>query len=339
MRKRILFILSLVVVFQSAYTENDSIEAPTYSSNVWGNIFTAFYYVPGEKLMPDKGFELSTGLLGYRGQWGDRASATLIYDVFRTTSRIQVTDTAGTEMDVSYGFLGSDYTGFLKMAQIDYKINSWLDFSVGQLLNQQYLTYQDRFWGFRYVAFTFQEMNRFGAQADFGARLTFKPHEDLAVSIGAVNGNGPFRVQGADGHLLYSTNIEWTPLDGFILKLYADHSSVKGLPDRNAFSFFTGYRTGDWRLGLEVNHVENHLNNKANALSGTSVYGAYKISEGWHILARHDYIKKSMAYEDAHYVIGGVEYEPYRGFYSSLNYRYLSEGDISSIYISFGTRF
>ncbi len=324
--------------FQLAMAENDTIEQLNYESTLWGNIFTAFYYSPGEKIAPDKGFELSTGLLGYRGQLGNKASATLIYDVFRTTSRIEVTDTAGNPMDVSYGFLGSDYTGFLKMAQIDYNINSRLSFSIGQLLNQQYLTYQDRFWGFRYIAYTFQEMNRFGAPADFGARLTFKPHETLAVSAGSVNGNGPFRIQGEDGNLQYFTNIEWTPIEEFIIKVFADHTPVEGLPHRNAFSFFTGYKTDIWRLGLEVNHVENHLNDTDNDLSGTSIYGAYKFLDKWHFLARHDYIIKSMEYEKEHYIITGLEYEPYEGYYTSINYRFLTD-DVSWIFASFGVRF
>jgi len=339
MKRLIFFQLFFLMFLQVVFSQNDSIEPPKYKSAVWGNIFSAFYYVPGSKAMPDKGFELSTGLLGYKGSWGDKASATLIYDVFRTTDRIQVLDSNNVPLNVIYGSRGSDYTGFLKMAQIDYKINSWLSFSVGQLLNQQYLTYQDRFWGFRYIAFTFQEMNRFGAQADFGARFTFTPHKTLAVTVGSVNGNGPFRLQSTDGILQYFTNIEWTPIEGFIVKVFADQMSNKPLPQRNAFSFFTGYKTNNWRLGLEVNHVENHLNVSANDLSGTSVYGAFKIKEGWHVLARHDYIKKSMALDNAHYLISGFEYEPYKGFYTSLNYRFLTKGDISWVYASFGTRF
>ncbi len=334
-----LFFLQLQLISQS-----DTTEQVKYKSNVFGNIFTAFYYSPGEKLSPDKGFELTTGLLGYKGQWGDKASATLIYDVFRTTDRISVTDTNNVPMNVTYGSRGSDYTGFLKMAQIDYKINSWLDFSVGQLLNQQYLTYQDKFWGFRYIAFTFQEMNRFGSQADFGARFTFRPHKTLAVSIGSVNGNGPFRVQSADSGLQYFTNIEWTPVKEYIVKIFADHMPSDGLPSRNAYSFFTGYKTDIWRLGVEVSHVENHLNDNANDLSGTSIYGAYRFAPSWYFLARHDYIKKSMALEDAHYIVAGIEYEPYKGFFTSVNYRFLTEkdnpdSDISWFFASFGVRF
>lgn len=330
----ILFLSTLHLV----NAQNDSLTAPKFSSTLWGNIFTAFYYSPGQKVAPDKGFEFSTGLLGYKAQWGDKATATLIYDVFKTTDHIQVYDTSGNSMPVSY-FRGSDYTAFLKMAQIDYRLNPRLQFSVGQLLNQQYLTYQDRFWGFRYISTTFQELYRFGAPADFGARVTYLPHPTLAVSVGVVNGNGPFRQQSDDGEMQYFTNIEWTPAEGFIVKVFADRMPVADLPARNVLSLFTGYRTDAWRLGFEYNYVENDRNDDALDFSGVSTYGAVMIAEGWHFLARHDYISKSAAFENEHYIITGLEYEPYKGFFTSVNYRFLTRDNVSWIYASFGARF
>jgi hypothetical protein len=318
--------------------QTDSVNPSEFSSSWFANIFTAFWYSPGNRSVPSKGFELSTGLIGYRAEWGDKARATIIYDVYRTTGNIMVTDQSGDTLNASW-FSGSDYTGFLKMAQIDFSVNSWLELSAGQLLNQQYLTYQDRFWGFRYISTTFQELNRFGSPADFGARITIRPHNSLAASLNIVNGDGPFRTQGDDGKLQYAANIEWSPAGGFILKLYADHLASAGKPGRNAISFFTGYKASDWRLGFEANMVNNHLNDTSPDLKGISTYGAVKFAEGWHILGRHDYIIKSMSLDKAHYVITGLEYEPYEGLFTSLNWRYLSEGKVSWIYASFGAKF
>jgi hypothetical protein len=343
MKQSATFLILFFLSYQLVIAQNDSLSQPQFSSKVWGNIFTAFYYSTGQKTSPDKpdkGFEFSTGLLGYKAQWGDKASATLIYDVFRTTDHIQVHDTSNNNnpMQVSY-FRGSDYTAFLKMAQIDYHFNARLQLSVGQLLNQQYLTYQDKFWGFRYISTTFQELYRFGAPADFGARVTYLPYQTLAVSVGAVNGNGPFRLQSADGEMQYFTNIEWTPVKEFIVKVFADHMPVKDMPGRNVLSLFTGYRTDAWRLGFEYNFVENDRNDPDLDLSGISTYGAIRIAEGWHVMARHDYIRKSAALEKEHYFITGFEYEPYKGFYTSLNHRFVSQDNTSWIYASFGARF
>lgn len=338
MKQIYLTAVAILCFAYASFAKTDTIETDTFDHSLFGNIFTAFYYSPGERATPPKGFELSTGLLGYKASWGKKATATLIYDVFRTTDHIEVLDSNNNPLDVEY-FRGSDYTGFLKMAQIDLKINQWLLFSVGQLLNQQYLTYQDRFWGFRYISTTFQERYRFGAPADFGARLTFQPHNNLNLSIGSVNGKGPFRVQSDDGNMQYFTNIEWTPFEGYIIKLFADIAPSNNYPSRSVVSFFTGYKTDLWRLGLELNLVENELHDNNNDLRGISMYGACKISDNWHLFARHDYIIKSIAFENEHYIITGIEYEPYKGFYTSINYRYLTQNETSWLFASFGARF
>jgi len=337
-KKLFLFFFLYLIVIKFVDAQNDSIPPISIKSSFFGNIFTGFYYSPGDKYKPASGFELSTGLMGYKASWGDKASATLIYDVFRTTNNIEVRDTNKNLLDVSYT-RGSDYTGFLKMAQIDFNLGKGFEFSIGQLLNQQYLTYQDRFWGFRYVATTFQEMYRFGAPADFGARLTYNHNNKLKLTLGSVNGDGPFRLQDKEGYMQYFTNIEWSPIKEYILKVFVDHSPVKNMPSRNAISLFTGYKTDNWRLGIEYNRVENHLNNSIFDLSGTSVYGAYKLKEGWHLLFRHDYIEKSMTTEKDNYIIAGCEHEPYKGLYVSLNGRFLSKTEISWIYFNFGARF
>jgi len=338
MKKTIITGICLIMLSVFAHSQNDSLNQLKFKSLVFGNIFTAFYYSPGEKIKPDKGFEFTTGLIGYKAQWGDKATATLIYDVFRTTDRIMVSDSNNYQHNVSYT-RGSDYTGFLKMAQIDFMLSKSIEFSVGQILNQQYLTFQDKFWGFRYIATTFQEMNRFGAQADFGARFTFKPISSLNFSIGAVNGEGPFRLQSDDGSLQYFTNIEYSPFKGYIIKVFGDYLPVSGKETRNTISFFTGYKNDKWRLGTEINILNNHLNTDSNDLKGLSTYGAYRLNPKWQLLLRHDYIIKSMIFENTHLFIAGAEFEPYKGFYTSINYRFRSHGNVSWIYFSFGARF
>ncbi|PKP17826.1 MAG: hypothetical protein CVU05_14795 [Bacteroidetes bacterium HGW-Bacteroidetes-21] len=329
------FLLGLSVFAQE---KTDSIKPLEIKHSFFANVYTGFYYSFSDKAVPRAGFDFSTGLLGYKADWGDKATVTLIYDVTKTTTDITVQDTANRPLTVNY-FKGSDYTAFLKMAEIDFKPRKWLEISVGQLLNQQYLTYQDKFWGFRYVATTFQEFYRFGSPADFGTRVTLKLKDKLNFSLGAVNGEGPFRKQDNDATLQYFTNIGYMPVKGFIVKVFADYLPIDGRPARSAISFFTGYRCTDWRIGVEYNHVENNLYTIGNTLQGTSVYGAYKIADKWNILARHDYLIKTSTYEKAHYIIAGCEYEPYKGIYVALNGRFLSEGEVPWIYMNFGAKF
>lgn len=161
----------------------------------------------------------------------------------------------------------------------------------------------------------------------------------MNVSVGAVNGEGPFRRQDNAATVQYFGNVEWFPVNGFSVKAFADYLPVENMAARSAISFFMGYKCDNWRLGAEYNRVENQSNIDGNTLEGTSVYGAYKVKEQWHILVRWDNLIKTSAYDDEHYIIAGGEYEPYKGLYISLNGRFLSEGEIPWIFMNFGAKF
>lgn len=334
----IFFILFLSFKGIFSQVKTDSIPPLEIKSSFFANIFTGFYYSTNKNIKPKAGFEFSTGLIGYRADWGKKASATLIYDVTRTTSDIVVTDSNNTVHNVSL-FKGSDYTAFLKMAQIDFRPYEWLEISAGQMLNQQYLTFQDKFWGFRYVATTFQELYRFGSPADFGLRITGKYKNKLNFTLGSVNGEGPFRKQDVDAGFQYFSNIEWMPFKGFTAKFYGDIFPINNKSTRGTLSFFTGYKSDNWRLGVELNHIENYGNVKGKSWDGVSTYGAYKISKGWHILLRHDYLIETATYKNEHYIIGGCEYEPYKNLFVSLNGRYLTAGEVPWVYFNLGAKF
>jgi len=338
--KKYLLIQIFLYLTSIAFSQEktDSIKPITVKHSFFANIYTGFYYSFSDNAVPKTGFDFSTGLLGYRADWGDKATVTLIYDVSKTTNEIIVTDTSGNTLQTTW-YKGSDYTAFLKMAEIDFKPYSWLEISIGQLLNQQYLTFQDKFWGFRYISTTFQELYRFGNPADFGARITYKYKNALNFTIGAVNGEGPFRKQDNDATIQYLCNIEWFPIEGFTIKAFCDYLPVKDKSPRSAVSFFTGYKCNKWRLGIEYNRVENNLNIKSAFLEGTSVYGAYKIKEKWHLLVRWDNLTKTTVYENDNYIIAGAEFEPYKGLYVSLNGRYLTKGEIPWAFMNFGAKF
>ncbi|MFH2094786.1 MAG: hypothetical protein ABIJ16_03720, partial [Bacteroidota bacterium] len=216
---------------------------------VFANVYSGFYYTIDGNNTPVTAFNFPTGLLGYTHKLSDNVKGTLIYDVTRTTNFLY-TDTSG----ISNYFEGSKYTAFLKMAQVDWRINKTAEISFGQLLNEQYLTLQDKFWGYRYIAVTFQELNRFGNPADFGARLKFfMLGEKLQYSITAVNGEGPFRYQDNYGKFLISNNIEYAPSKEWIIKIYGDYMMPPSdtMKARIVLSPFVGYKCDKFRVGLE----------------------------------------------------------------------------------------
>ncbi len=339
--QKIIIILILFVFFKSNYgyagtycTMTDSTEQVSQGV-FFASIYTGFYY--GTKnIVPATAFEFTGGLLGYRRNLSKNVCAILIYDVTRTTS-FSYSDSSG----ISNYFEGSKYTAFLKMGEIDWKINPYIEFNVGQLLNEQYLTVQDIFWGYRYIAFTFQEIYRFGMPADFGARIKLNLRKNLMYSFTVMNGEGPFRYQDNDGNLLFCGNIEYKPVDDVILKVYSDYivPADNDLLPRLALSCFAGYKNGKFMIGGEYNEVFNHNYEDNLDYSGASLYSSYSVSDKTDILARCDYLFDVGTITNGQYYILGMQYSPANKFYTSANIRYNSFDDYFQFYLNFGAKF
>lgn len=153
----------------------------------FGQIYTGFRYGIKDTYNPQAAFVFNQGIIGYYHQISDEVSGKIIYDVTRTTHFYEITDTAGNQLSYSY-FEGSKYTAYLKMAEIKWDFHQLFSLRVGQLLSTQYLTFQDRFWGFRYIDVTQQEKFRLGMPADFGAQLDFSYKGKFLNQISVVNG-------------------------------------------------------------------------------------------------------------------------------------------------------
>lgn len=256
---------------------------------------------------PSRSFGINTAILGYKRKLSSKITGTLLYDVTRTTSFIYP-DSIG----ISSYYEGSKYTAFLKMAEIDWKIKPWIEINVGQMLNEQYLTVQDKHWGYRYVNTTMQEYFRFGSPADFGARVLIRPTEKITTSLSMVNGEGPLKYQDKDSKFLYSANIEYRPVDFLIFKVYGDiqlHTSP-ATGDRTVLSAFAGFKSKKGMFGAEYSRVDNSTYTPDSDLSGLSLYGSYKINAKSSLFARADYLSEYGTVNNEMYFMAGAEYRP-----------------------------
>lgn len=311
---------------------------------VWANVFASYYSTLAGSNKPSSAFEMPTALLGYSAALNERFKVTLIYDVTRTTNGITVTDSLGNSLNVNYNE-GSRYTAFLKMAEIKYSPASFVDLRIGQLLNTQYLTTQDKFWGYRYIYFTFQEVHRYGNPADFGAQVDFKYRNILLAQLSVTNGDGPFRQQDSESKFLYSVNVEYYPVKGAIVKVYSDFSpapkSISGGFDKRALSAFAGFKTDAYRFALEYNRVRNYGFTRNTDYWGFSSFFSFSISSKLDILTRYDYINRSapLNLKRSHMAIAGVQYSPIRNIRCSVNLRHLTVPGTTMLYLSFGAFF
>jgi hypothetical protein len=345
MRLLALCIFLICFTAQMAWAQSSSIiPVKPDERYVFGQIYADFRHNFNKDVKPVSAFRFNQGIIGYYHEIAEKVSGKIMLDVTRTTHFYSITDSAGNPLNYDY-FEGSKYTAYLKMAQIKWDVNDFFTLRFGQLLNTQYLTFQDQFWGFRYVDVTMQEKFRLGMPADFGAQLDFKIGENLLYQVSVVNGEGPFRHQDNEGKFLYSNNIQFSPEEGLTFKLYADYAPDALLStssaDKSVISFFGGIQKPNYRVGGEYARVNNYGFEKDKNVNAISLMLSFRLIEKSRFLARWDYLEIESPNDEttSNYLITGIEYEPVEKFTMSVNYRYFSPDDLPMIFGSFGLKF
>jgi hypothetical protein len=339
-----LFWFLLILPFISEAQNSTQIVYKDHTSYVFGQIFSGFYVGLNDNYKPQAAFQFKQGIIGYKHTFKNKVSGLIMLDVTRTTHFSSLADTSGNVVPLDY-FEGSKYTAYLKMAEIKWIINEHFALRFGQLLNTQYLTFQDKFWGFRYVDVTFQEKYRFGMPADFGAQIDYKLDDKLLLQVSVVNGEGPFRYQDMLSKFLYSGNIQYSPLKNFTLKLYMGLESAPDtgnyVKSKKILSFFTGYKNKKFGIGTEANYVKDYKYIEGIDKYGFSFYGFVTVTSKLVLLGRYDYLFQQFESSNLinQYYIAGVQYEPVQFLTTSLNFRYYSKNDFPVIYLNVGFKF
>ena len=339
-----LFWILLILPFLSEAQNSTQIVDKDNTSYVFGQIFSGFYVGLNNNYQPQAAFQFKQGIIGYKHNFKNKVTGLIMLDVTRTTHFTSLSNMSGNVIPLDY-FEGSKYTAYLKMAEIKWDINKHFALRFGQLLNTQYLTFQDKFWGFRYVDVTFQEKYRFGMPADFGIQADYKLDDKLLLQLSVVNGEGPFRYQDMLSKFLYSGNIQYSPVKNFTLKLYMGMESA---PDTSVYinarkiaSFFTGYKNKKLGVGAEVNYVKDYSFVEGIDKYGFSIYGFFTLTSKITFLGRYDYLYQQFDSSDLinNYYIAGVQYEPVQFLTTSLNFRYYSKNDFPALYLNVGFKF
>jgi hypothetical protein len=336
------YLLTLLLLPFSLFSQSSQDVSKDKNSYAFGQIYAGFHYCFEDAYKPQAAFDFNQGIIGYFHQLAPKVSGKIMFDVTRTTNI--AFDSAGQSLVETY-FEGSKYTAYLKMAEIKWDITDFLALRFGQLLNTQYLTFQDPFWGYRYIDVTFQEKYRLGQPADFGIQVDLKAGDKFLNQFSVVNGEGPFRYQDLNSKFIFSNNIQYSPVKNLTLKLYADYGpSVQNdtaYGDKWVISGFVGYKTGRYRVGAEYDFVNNYTWANGKDVSGFSLFAGWNFIGKFDVVARWDHLQVKMPdmTDKLDYYIAGIQYEPVKMFTTALNFRYISEDQLPFIYANFGLKF
>jgi len=312
LKNYLLFIFLMTITFSFAQTSKEETFKPNGKVNF--KVYWNYHADLSNNATKTSAFELKRSYFGYKYAFSKNISAKITFDVGSNSG-------------------GSAYTAFLKAAQLDWKVTNGVKLSMG-LIGLKQFNDQEHFWGYRYLAKSFQDQYGFGSSADLGINAQFTLAKNLKANLLIINGEGYKKIQDANGNQKIGGNLVYTPVKGLITKVYIDNQPTTGGVDITTYSFFAGYKGESWRLGAEYN-VQNNATKYASPaankdLDGFSIYSTYKLDKKWEVFGRFDQLSSNMLAgdtqdwnydKDGSKYIFGVQVAPVKGLKFALNYQ------------------
>lgn len=264
--------------------------------------------------MSSLGFNLDRAYLGYNYDFNNNWSAKVVYDMGKgDDTKLQ-------------------RIGYVKNAELDYKRGSF-SLKIGLTGTSQF-NYQEKFWGYRYVAKSFQDLNKWGSSADLGLSAAYKFGSLLSADLSVFNGEGYKKLE-SDNQLQYALGLTLTPIDGFSFRAYGEMKAGKDTASQYTASFFAGYKAKAFRIGAEYNIQLNHGFGSGHDIQGLSFYGSGRISDRFEAFARYDYGTSSSSDawsygQNGSMILLGVDYHNCKLFSISPNVRFTQDADGNS---------
>jgi len=328
MSRRIIFTVLIALIHVNSYAQEKSSFLKNLKPIV--QVFgTASYDIENNNY----GYSVGRAHLGFQYKFNEKWSSKIIIDRGRATSvgEITVTDSLGNVLNVQNSSNeGAYYTMFLKFASLQWEVNDKLTLKGGAILQNHYIT-QERFWGLRYVAQTFQDLYWKIPSSDLGFIATYKLNNFLSVDAAITNGEGPRKIQDAFGKVKFAGGIDINPSKKVQTRIFYHNRQSKTNNEKTEqlFSVFAGYKPiTKFRIGGEFNYMAN-LDNISNLNSyGFSFYSAYQLSNKTELFARYDRLYYEVTdiltkdnKKDGNTIIGGISHSPVKGVNISLNYQ------------------
>lgn len=276
-------------------------------------IFTNFHSGFGEK-RKDIGFDLDRSYLGYRVHLAKNLSSTILFDV--GTPNLE-----GSELE---------RIAYVKNAMVSWTPGN-LTLNAG-LVSLQQFTLQMDYWKYSYMLRSLQDINDFGKSADLGLVVKYRFTRWFEADIMFVNGEG-YRKLNMDNKFKYGAGITFRPVEGLALRVYADRGDV---PDTDTLgkaqenlSFFAGYKHKVFTVAAEYNNLFNSHFEAGYRQQGISTYLSFVLPKKFEIFGRWDYLSSNKANDsnNGHTFITGFQYTPIKYIQLTPNYRLLAKHD------------
>jgi hypothetical protein len=233
-------------------------------------IYTDFHYNLGND-SKTTGFSLNRAYFGYNYFADENFSALIKVEI-------------GNPSELATGSTSRRYA-YYREASISYTKDK-LNLSFG-VTGTRLFDYQQRFWGKRYIANTYQSINGYGFVADLGVVADYKFSEIVEVDVSLMNGEGYSSLQ-LDDDLKPSIGITITPVKEMAIRFYTDLIRDEGVWQSTSVGFF-GYKNDKFTFGMEASYKSNIDLTVGHNGWGLSTTGAVSLTKKIEFFTRYDY--------------------------------------------------
>jgi hypothetical protein len=258
---------SLVLILTSVPVRSQIIEN---SGKPIAEIFTDFHYSLS-------GLPKTTGFSMTRAQFGYNYFAS---ENFSALIKVEI----GKPEELAAGSKERRYA-FYREASISYNKDK-LNISFG-ITSTRLFEYQQKFWGKRYVADTYQSINGYGYVADLGLSADYKLNDIVEFDIALMNGEGYSNIQ-LDNNLKSSLGITVTPSGNLAFRAYGDILKTSGLWQTTLIGF-AGFKNEKITIGGEISYKSNLVLSAGHNAWGFSGTGAVSLTKKIEFFTRYDY--------------------------------------------------
>ena len=265
MKKFLPYLLLLLSIHQTCIAQTGEQKGKPITE-----IFTDFHYNFNDTTR-HTGFSLNRAYFGYQFIPGDHFTAKIILN-------------AGSPEDLATGSSPRRYA-FFREASLKWE-NGKLSITAG-MTTAMVFSFQQNFFGKRYIAKSFQLLNGYGTDADLGAVAEYKFSEIISCDVTIMNGEGYSNIQ-IDDHLKTSLGFTIAPQSHLVIRLYGDCIHKDGIWQPLAIGFI-GYKNDKITIGGDINYKSNSDLVKGHHIWGISSTGAVSISKKTELFLRYDF--------------------------------------------------
>jgi hypothetical protein len=289
-------------------------------------IFTDFHVSLNDVSSNAVGFGLNRAFFGYT------------YAIDKNFYAVLTLNIANPE-DLAKGSKARRYA-FFREVSVNYA-NERINLSMGMIKTSLFI-FQQGFWGMRYIARPFQELNGYGLDSDLGLSAKYTFNDMFEADISIINGEGGGNLQ-IDNNIKTGAGFNFRPAKNIVFRTY-DDIMRNGDVLQNTFLFFAGFKTDRYFAGADFTYKTNLDTLNGHDSWGISATAGYNISDKWMIFTRYDYstsvipegnAEKWNFAKDGSLVIPGIQYTVSKAIRISLDYQGKLWEDKSQNNISF----